>query len=77
MNFDKTECKIYDQNIMGNLNNFDYGITKKHQSELKKEYENIGKLAQYGNQEEKLHPYMGYKQMFNNNLLLDIKKSIN
>lgn len=61
-------CKVYGQTIMGNLNNFDYGLTKKHQEELKKEYESIGKLAQKDNQNNKeLNTFTGYHQLFEKN----------
>ena len=61
-------CKVYGQTIMGNLNNFDYGLTKKYQEELKKEYESIGKLAQEDNQNNReLNTFTGYHQLFEQN----------
>jgi len=61
-------CKIYGQTIMGNLNNFQYGLTKEYQEELQKEYESIGKLSQADNQEtQKINGFTGYSELFNNN----------
>ena len=58
-------CKVYGQTIMGNLNNFQYGLTKEYQEELKKEYESIGKLTQEDNQEiKKLNGFTGYYEIF-------------
>ena len=62
------KCKLYGQTILGNLDNFNYGLTKKHQEELKKEYESIGKLAQEGYQNnEKLNTFTGYHELFQKN----------
>lgn len=61
-------CKIYGQTIMGNLNNFQYGLTKEYQEELQKEYESIGKLSQEDNQEtQKINSFNGYHKLFNDN----------